>query len=74
MQEMKIELYYQFLETKNPTIKHKQHFEFHCEFKPWDGRQMVDTEFLFYILVKIWTKSYHEIDTNKLCSIKSIHI
>jgi hypothetical protein len=53
MQEMKIELYYQFLKTKNPAIRHKQHFEFHFEFKPLDGCQMVDTVFLFYILVKI---------------------
>jgi hypothetical protein len=34
---------------------------------------MVDIEFLFYILVKIWTKSYHETNTNKFYSIKSNH-
>jgi hypothetical protein len=53
MQDMKIELHYQVLETKILAIRHKQHFEFHYEFKPWDGHQMVDTKFLFYILVKI---------------------
>jgi hypothetical protein len=42
MQEMKTEFQYQFLKTKIPTKKHKQHFEFHFEFKPWDGRQMVN--------------------------------
>jgi hypothetical protein len=36
--------------------------------------KLIDTKFLFYILVNIWTKSYHETDTNKLCSIDSIHI
>jgi hypothetical protein len=34
MQEMKTEFHYQFLETKIPTTIHKQHFEFHYEFKP----------------------------------------
>jgi len=48
MKEMKIELHYQFLETKNLTTKHRQYFEF----MPWDGRQMVDTKFLLYFLVK----------------------
>jgi len=70
MKEMKIELHYQFLETKNLTTKHKQYFEF----TPWDGQQMVDTKFLLYFLVKIWIKSYHEDNINKLCSIRSIHI
>ena len=28
--------------------------------------QLVDTKFLFYILVKIWTKSYDEINISKL--------
>jgi hypothetical protein len=38
---MKIELQYQFLETKILATKHKQHFEFHYEFRPSDGRQIV---------------------------------
>ncbi len=29
MQEMKIELHYQFLKAKIPATKHKQHFELH---------------------------------------------
>jgi hypothetical protein len=70
MKEMKIELHYQFLETKNLTTKHRQYFEF----MPWDGCQMVDIKSLLYFLVKIWIKSYRETNTNKLCSIKSIHI
>ncbi len=67
---MKIELHYQFLETKILTIRHRQYFEF----KPRDGCLMIDIEFLFYILVKIWIKSYHEPNINKLCSMKSTHI
>ncbi len=70
MKQMKIELHYQFLKTKNVTTKHRQYFEF----TPWDGRQMVDTKFLLYFLVKIWIKSYREINTNKFCSIRSTHI
>ncbi len=37
MQEMKIELHYQFLEINFLAIRHKQHFEFHYEFKPCNG-------------------------------------
>jgi hypothetical protein len=40
---MKTELHYQFFETKIPIIRHKQHFEFHYEFKPQDGHQIVNT-------------------------------
>jgi hypothetical protein len=72
MQKMKTELDYEFFKTKIPITRHKQHFEFHYEFRFWDGCQMVNTEVLLYILVKIWIKSYHEIDTNIFCSIKSI--
>jgi hypothetical protein len=34
MQELKIELHYQFFETKILATRHKQHFEFHFEFRP----------------------------------------
>jgi hypothetical protein len=37
------EVHYQFLETKNLPTRHKEHFEFQYEFRPWDGRQMVIT-------------------------------
>jgi hypothetical protein len=37
MQELKIELHYQFLEINFLAIRHKQHFEFHYEFKPCNG-------------------------------------
>jgi hypothetical protein len=70
MKKMKTEHHYQILKTKIPTIRHKQH----SEFNPWDGRQMVNTRFLPYILVKIWIKSYHETNTNKLYPIISTHI
>jgi hypothetical protein len=33
------------------ATKYKQHFEFHFEFRPWDGRQMVHIQFLSYILI-----------------------
>jgi hypothetical protein len=46
MQEMKIELHYQFLETKIPATRHKQHSKFHSKFRPWDGHQMVNTKIL----------------------------
>jgi hypothetical protein len=71
---MKTELHYQFLQTKIPTIRHKQHYEFHFEFRPWDGHQMVDTQFLLYILVKIRTKSYHETNINKFYPIGFTHM
>jgi hypothetical protein len=66
---VKIELQYQIFKTKIPAIRHKQHYEFHSKFRPWDGRQMVDTQFLLYILVKICTKSYHETNIYKFYPI-----
>jgi hypothetical protein len=51
MQEMKSKLHYQFSKTKIIARRHKQHFGLHFEFGPWDGHQMVNIEFLFYILV-----------------------
>jgi hypothetical protein len=36
-------VHYQSLETKILATRHKQHYEIHFEFKPWDGRQMVNT-------------------------------
>jgi hypothetical protein len=35
-------VHYLSLETKILVIRHKQHFEFHFEFTPWDGHQMVN--------------------------------
>ncbi len=40
------EIHYLSVETKISTIRHKQHSEFHFEFRPWDGCQMVNIEFL----------------------------
>jgi hypothetical protein len=40
---MKTELDYELLQTKIPTIRHKQHSKFHYEYRFWDGCQMVDT-------------------------------
>ncbi len=59
--------------TKIPT-RHKQHFEFQFEFKPWDGRQMINKKFLSYILIYIWIKTYHKTNTNENFSLRSIHI
>jgi hypothetical protein len=36
-------VHYLFLETIISTSKHKQHYEIHSEFEPWDGCQMVNT-------------------------------
>jgi len=31
------------MKTKILTTKHKQHYEIHSKFRPYDGRQMVNT-------------------------------
>jgi len=41
-----IEVHYLSREQKNSAIKHKQHFEIHSKFKPWDGHQLVNTKSL----------------------------
>ncbi len=40
---MKTKLHYRFFKLKNPTTRDKEHSEFHFEFRPWDGGQMVGT-------------------------------
>jgi hypothetical protein len=40
-----IEVHYLSIETKISVTRHKQHFEIHSEFKPWDGCQMVNKKF-----------------------------
>jgi hypothetical protein len=44
-------IHYQFLETKIPTTRFKEHFEFQFELKSWDGPQMIIIKFIFYILI-----------------------
>jgi hypothetical protein len=44
------EVHYQFLETKIPT-RHKQHYEFQLKFRPWYGRQTINTKNISYILI-----------------------
>jgi uncharacterized membrane protein len=62
MQE-KTKLHYQFLKTK---IQQDINYSLNSIINLGLGMivKMVNIEVLFYILVKIWTKSYHEIDTN----------
>jgi len=63
-----IEVHYLFMETKISAIRHKLHFKIHFEFKPWDGRRMVNTKFviLYYSL-----KS--KLKCNKLILIEPVH-
>ncbi len=71
---MKTKLHYEFLETKILATRHKQHCEFHYEFRPWDGCQMVNTSFSFIFWFNSGLKIYHETNTNKICSFKFIYI
>jgi hypothetical protein len=65
------EVHYLSIEKKI-AIKHKQHSEIHFEFKPWDGRQIVNTESaIMYFGLKSRPK-YNKTNTNKVCSFKSI--
>jgi hypothetical protein len=40
------EVHYLSRKTKISATRHKQHSKIHVEFKPWDGRQMVNAESL----------------------------
>jgi hypothetical protein len=61
-----IEVHYLFIKTK-----HKQHYEIHFEFKPWDGCQMVNTKSLIlYFGLKSGLKC-NKTNTNKVYTFKS---
>jgi hypothetical protein len=68
----KTKVHYLSIETEISTIKHKQHFEIHFEFRPWDGHQMVNTKFLnLYYDLKSGLKC-NKTNINKVCSFISI--
>ncbi len=68
----KTKVHYLSIETEISTIKHKQHFEIHFEFRPWDGHQMVNTKFLnLYYDLKFGLKC-NKTNINKVCSFISI--
>ncbi len=67
----KIEIHYLTIKTKILTTKHKQHFEIHFEFRPLDGRQMVNIESLIlYFGLKSGLKC-NKTNINKVCSLIS---
>jgi hypothetical protein len=64
-------VHYLSIETKNSTTKHKQHYEIHFKFRPWDGCQMVNTKYLIlYYGLKSRLKC-NKTNTNKIYSFKS---
>jgi len=68
----KTKVHYLSIETKISTTKHKQHYEIHSKFRPWDGCQMVNTKSLIlYYGLKFGLKC-NKTNTNKICSFKSI--
>ncbi len=71
--EKEIEVHYISIETKISAIRDKQHFEIHFEFRPWDGRQMVNTKSLIlYSGLKSRLKC-NKTNTNKICSFRSTY-
>jgi hypothetical protein len=71
--ENKTKVHYLSIETKISTTIHKQHYEIHFEFRPWDGCQMVNIEFLIlYYSLKFELKC-NQINNNKVYSFKSIY-
>ncbi len=69
--ENKTEVHYLSIETKTLATRHKQYFEIHFEFRPWDGCQMVNIESLIlYYGLKFGLKC-NKTNTNKVCSFIS---
>jgi hypothetical protein len=67
----KTEIHYLFIKTKNSPTRHKQHFEIHFEFRPWDGHRMVNIKSLIlYFGQKSRLKS-NKTNTNKAYSFIS---
>jgi hypothetical protein len=60
--------HYLFIETNFLATRHKQHYEIHSEFRPWDGCQMVNTKFLIrYSGLKFGLKC-NKTNSNKIYS------
>jgi hypothetical protein len=69
--ENKIEVHYLSIETKNLATWYKQYLEIHFEFKPWDGCQMVNIEYLILYSCLKYGLKYNKTNTNKKNSFKS---
>jgi len=63
------EVHYLFIETKFLATRHKQHYEIHSEFRPWDGRQMVNIKFLIRFGLKFGLKC-NKTNSNKIYSFR----
>jgi len=61
-------VHYLSIETKILTTRHKQHYEIHFEFKPWDGHQMVNIEFLIIYSSLKYGLKYNKTSINTICS------
>jgi len=72
MQKNEIEVYYLFIK-KNSTTRHKQHFEIHFEFKPWDCRQMVNIEYIILYSGQKSGQKCNKININNVCSFRSTY-
>jgi hypothetical protein len=65
-----IEVHYLSIKTKISTIRHKQHFEVHFKFRPYDGRQMVNIKSLIlYSSLKSGLRC-NKTNINKVCSFR----
>ncbi len=69
--ENEIEVHYLSIKTKISTTRHKQHFEIHYEFRPWDGCQMVNIKYLILYSSLKYGLKYNKANTNKICSFRS---
>jgi len=68
--EKKTKIHYLFIKPIFSSTRHKQHYEIHFKFKPWDGRQMVNTKSLvLYFGLKFGLK-YNKTNTNTIYSFK----
>jgi hypothetical protein len=67
----KIEVHYLFIKT-NISTRHKQHFEIHSEFRPWDGGQMVNIKSLILYYGLKYGLKYNKTHINTICSFGSI--
>jgi hypothetical protein len=68
--ENETKVHYLSIETKISTTRHKQHFEIHFEFEPWDGCQMVDIESLILYFGIKFEQKCNKTNTNKVYSFK----
>jgi hypothetical protein len=71
--KIETKVHYLSIETNISSTRHEQHFEIHFEFRPWDGRQMVNIEYLIlYYGLKSRLK-WNKIITIFFCSFRSTY-